>query len=46
MKITIVLFFLSTSSVWADVRADSTLCNYSQRPVEFSLYNHNDITGG
>lgn len=30
----------------ADIKVDATLCNYSTRPVNFELYNHNDLTGG
>ncbi len=30
----------------ADVKVYTTLCNTSQNPVEFSLYNHNDIFAG
>lgn len=30
----------------ADVTVDATLCNQTQKPVEFHLFNHNDLANG
>lgn len=41
----LVILILSTS-VNADIKVDATLCNYSEKPVNFELYNHNDMAAG
>lgn len=37
---------LGTSAAFADVPVTATLCNQSERPVEFWLFNHNDLSQG
>lgn len=42
----LVLVTFCGSAAFADVPIQATLCNHSTRPVEFHLFNHNDIASG
>jgi len=37
---------LLTSNAMADTKVNATLCNHSEKPVNFELYNHNDMAAG
>ncbi len=47
LKLLVGLFISSISfNALADVKVIANLCNESKKPVEFHLFNHNDITSG
>ena len=40
----VLVFF--AAAVSADIPVKATLCNHSTKPVNFELYNHNDVVAG
>ncbi len=37
---------LLSANAMADIGVNATLCNHSEKPVNFELYNHNDMAAG
>lgn len=46
VSVTLVLTVLCSTVAFADATVDASLCNKATKPVEFHLFNHNDITAG